>query len=1029
MDHLCELPNDAARRKALNTLPPTLHATYERILQRVNKCSKEIQLLVQRSLRWLLCSKKQLTSLALCEAVSIESGDTTLDRSAVPDEEEILRRCSSLVRRSASGKSLELAHFTVKEFLTTGIDPLDKAYGLYHFRSETEDIEAAQVCLTYLNFEDFGSGNRDSVEFSYKRFELFGFRDYAVSYWTDHARKHLENPEVMPLMQQLLHPSKPLNFVSWTQDLFWAFCGHKHTVLDHRAKKISMTNLTTMSPLHFAALLALPKSCEWLLQSGCHVDQTSACGRPLECALLSHHAFWDGPQMYGWPTDYEELYHRTTVKVIIDNGADVQKSCLRGPSYFNMAVHRYDVTLCIELLRKGATIDSESTHLLGGLIDRESDNLLAYEILKDLGEDDIRPEDRASLLEAALRKEPLAKDLSLESLVYGSGDRKAAHIDYLGPFLTAAEYGQLSVLKQIFHDHKLGIDATGHSDQRSALHLAASNDHLKLVEFLHEHGADLNLPDRHGRTPLHASVEKSGRYICLQFFLNENVNFHITDDRGLTVWHLAASKGNAHALSILREVIPENQMCPRSKDNEGKTPLHYAAQSCSKETLIFLLNYNDKDAVHDKSLDGMTALHYGVEACSMNASRGHIQGLDALEVLLEHGADPASEDLMGNTALMSLVEMWENLFLRLKGRHETDLHMSNEFADLFSRILENTKNVSFLASVCKDPHFLCLALIFGREQLAKEILTYSPPVDAIAYRIVQLSPLQAAYHYKRCSRPILEELHGRSKADRGADGVVSGLLLFACEGAASSMMQVVTDLLNMGCDPNDRSAEGMTAIMLAAGGGHVAVVKMLIDHGANVAATDINGWSVTHYACQSGSEELLYSLSNITTDWNTGIAAKFYDQWSYNATALHLAATLSGNALKFLLTNNLVNDINSLTQRKENALYLAALFGISNNVSLLLDKAANDTIQNCCSESPVHIAIRCGHLAVVETFIDKGSDLLLQNASGLTPQLIARKYGHMSIANLLKESSSAGGMDELIYLDVTSSQLTSTRDG
>ena len=1015
MDHLCELPNDAARRKALSTLPPTLHATYERILQRVNRCSKEVQLLVQRSLRWLLCSKEQLTSLALCEAVSIETGDTTLDRSAVPDEEEILRRCSSLVRRSASGKSLELAHFTVKEFLTTGIDPLDKQYNFYHVCSELEDMELAQTCLTYLSLDEFGSGNRESLRFSYKRFETFALRQYAVQYWAEHARKYLANQEVISLTQQLLHPSKPLTFVSWTQDFLWARYGYEHGALDRR-RRFSINDLNTMSPLHFAALLALPESCAWLLQNGCHVDQASACGRPLECALLSGCVFEDDWGSYEW-VDNERLSPHTTVKLIIDNGADVQKSCILAPSYLFMALLRFDETSCIELLRKGATIDPESAGYLA--VNAYDCGPLAYRIYKCLSEDDIRPEDRTTLLEAALKDEALLENASLDPLCKIPVDCRDARIDYLGLFLTAAEYGQLSVLKQLFHDRKFHVDATGHPDQRSALHLAALNDHIKIVEFLHEHGADINLPDRQGRTPLHASVEESGRYLCLQFLLKKSVNVHTTDDHGLTVWHLAALKGNAHALSIIKESLPENQKCPCLKDNEGRTPLHYAAQSGSRQTMIFLLDHSRDDAVHEKSLDGLTALHYGFRVCSLATDSIHCEDFGALEALLEYNANPASEDLMGKTALVSLVEVWEKFFLRRIDRDATRVHISEGYVNLFSRILENTKNVSFLASVCKDPHFLCLALIFGQEQLAKEILKYSPPVDAIAYRMLYLSPLQAACYSGRCSRPLLEELQGRSKADRGASGVVSELLHFACEGPASNRTQVVTDLLDLGSDPNYRSAEGTTAMMLAAERGSVAVVKMLIDHDADVAATDINGWSVTHYACQSGSEELLYLLKSVTTDWNAKITAKIHKNWSYEATALHLAASLRSNALRFLLTNDLVADVNSLTQDKETALWMAAFFGISKNVSLLLDNAANDTIKNCYSEGPVHVAVRCGHLDVVATLMDKGCDLNLQNGSGFTPQLIARRYGHKDIANLLKESSSAGGMDEPIDLGTT----------
>ena len=219
MDHLCKLPNDAARWKALNTRAFTLHATYERILDRVNQGNKESQQLVQRSLCWLSCFKEQLTSLALCEAVSIEFGDTTLNRSAVPDEQEILRLCSGLVRRSASGDSLELAHFTVKQFLTMGIDALDTKYRFYRINSDFVDIELARTCLDYLSFDSFGFWNSD-------RFEPFAFHQYAVRYCTAYStyepifqQVHKRSEEVQQLVQRsheklvqtLLHEGADVN--------------------------------------------------------------------------------------------------------------------------------------------------------------------------------------------------------------------------------------------------------------------------------------------------------------------------------------------------------------------------------------------------------------------------------------------------------------------------------------------------------------------------------------------------------------------------------------------------------------------------------------------------------------------------------------------------------------------------------------------------------------------------------------------------------------------------------------------------
>ena len=108
MDYLCELPNDAARRVALDSLPPDLNSTYERILDRVEASNTEVQKLVQRSLRWIICSETPLSLDALCEVVSVNEGDVILHYDAIADEEEILRWCSSLLRKSAAGDGLEL---------------------------------------------------------------------------------------------------------------------------------------------------------------------------------------------------------------------------------------------------------------------------------------------------------------------------------------------------------------------------------------------------------------------------------------------------------------------------------------------------------------------------------------------------------------------------------------------------------------------------------------------------------------------------------------------------------------------------------------------------------------------------------------------------------------------------------------------------------------------------------------------------------------------------------------------------------
>ncbi|KAF2235009.1 hypothetical protein EV356DRAFT_133209 [Viridothelium virens] len=116
MDFLCELPTDASRRTALQSLPPTLFETYERILERINRKNIYSQRIVQKALRWTFAwpGIDPLPTKALCEAISFDDDTKRIDPGSVPDEEEILCLCSSLLRQNPSNDFIESTHFTVQ---------------------------------------------------------------------------------------------------------------------------------------------------------------------------------------------------------------------------------------------------------------------------------------------------------------------------------------------------------------------------------------------------------------------------------------------------------------------------------------------------------------------------------------------------------------------------------------------------------------------------------------------------------------------------------------------------------------------------------------------------------------------------------------------------------------------------------------------------------------------------------------------------------------------------------------------------
>jgi hypothetical protein len=253
LDHICELHNDRERRNALDSLPPTLPKTYERILARVNTGPEGVKDIVQRALRWISFAETPLSLSALAEAISVEQGDVHLDPEAVVDKAAILKWCSSLIRISSSslyvyryqedtGSAvalpktprskkdhseddyvIEFAHFTVKEFLMSIDHKTPGDYQAYSLRNKRLiQQELASTCLTYLCLNNFA----DSYPRNMARYgEIkahYPFRLYAIMRWHDHERRYFDDEpnsaavnvsEAAPLV-------KSNSFMGWAHGLF-----------------------------------------------------------------------------------------------------------------------------------------------------------------------------------------------------------------------------------------------------------------------------------------------------------------------------------------------------------------------------------------------------------------------------------------------------------------------------------------------------------------------------------------------------------------------------------------------------------------------------------------------------------------------------------------------------------------------------------------------------------------------------------------------------------------------------------------
>ncbi|KAL8751137.1 MAG: hypothetical protein Q9199_006625 [Rusavskia elegans] len=648
MDYLCELPNDSSRRKALGNLPPTLPATYERILRSVNARPKETQLLVSRTLRWIVHRSRDMSNEALCEAVSINIGDTKRDIESIADEFEVLRWCSSLVRKGADRlERLELAHFTVKEFLLQLDDDDTGEFALYRVGPGHDQNDLAKVCLTYLNFCDFDQEVYINEAVTHRRFKDYPFRQYAVHNWYGLARPQLADSELFSLAKQLLNPSKTGTLLSWLQD--WIVLWRTKNIYDDDHWWLDEMNraIAEATTLHFAAMLSLPEVCTWLIDSGdCDINRASGFGTPLHCSLMT--TLGAVEQIFDKElSDLWRLYCRMeegeieeqgrVLEILLAAGAD--PNCYQGtlsPLFLSLKLWKFDTAS--QLIDKGARLDERCLELLENFIDMNGEDDSYYEIQGVIDRIQSQPVE-ARDYSRTLRL--IDKFGSSGNATRMPGINKAKQLtkpEFKSALRAAAEFGQMEVIDQILGGQSVDLGAAEEETGLTALHYASMNDHLNVVKLLLSRGANPYEADCEGRNAIHHAIHSVGVQ-CLEHFL-ENVSIDILlDDQGLSLWHWAATNQRKQALENLAKYSTPMPSLSSLRTKDGWSPLLSAASVGSTENIDWLLRAGCTTT--DKAYDGSTALHLAIRSGFS----------DAVRVLLRNGSDVSAVTDDGSTVL------------------------------------------------------------------------------------------------------------------------------------------------------------------------------------------------------------------------------------------------------------------------------------------------------------------------------------------------------------------------------------------
>jgi ankyrin repeat protein len=156
-------------------------------------------------------------------------------------------------------------------------------------------------------------------------------------------------------------------------------------------------------------------------------------------------------------------------------------------------------------------------------------------------------------------------------------------------------------------------------------------------------------------------------------------------------------------------------------------------------------------------------------------------------------------------------------------------------------------------------------------------------------------------------------------------------------------------------DPN-----GFTPLHLAAAYGHPRIVKLLLDHKADLVAQSNEGWTCLHAAAYGGNVDAVNLL----------VAQK--------------------------------SDVDALTAGGRTPLHYAAAYGHTKVVEVLLENGADIHLKSNDGWTSLHEAACTGHKDVAELLLANHADINPRSSEGLTALDYAKAFTHPDVVDLLR---------------------------
>ena len=593
----------------------------------------------------------------------------------------------------------------------------------------------------------------------------------------------------------------------------------------------------------------------------------------------------------------------------------------------------------------------------------------------------------------------------------------------------AASDGDLAAIKKMLKDEAIDVNVRDWDDL-TALVPAASAGHLDICKFLVEQGIDVNAADKDGITALmEASI--MGHLKVVEYLIQAGATVDQTAESGITALWLAAGEGRVDVMKVLLDkgadasnvradgitavmtaavgghadavkVLLENGADAKAVDKDGLTALMNAAEKGSVECIKLLAEKVDQEHLDLKATAGFNAL-------IVAAAHGN---LEAVEYLMDAGA--SVKDVADNSGVTPLMYA-----------------AANKKMDVVKLLLEKG-GVDIDAKHDNGGTALLEAATAGAVEALKFLMDHGADFDGVDEDGVSAIMGVASAGSLEGLKMVVEGLKKKGTFDSHLDRLsYSGgsPVMFA---AAGGHTECVKELISLGSNINaiakatpeyaerlkkmieegtvtdsENNVDGVTALHVAAQGGHLDTVNLLLENGATATIADDDSRTPLTLAIKGNYGEVAAALVKHGADPNT-----VYTDDEGNEHNLLFDSILIENEEFAKLLIEKGADLYHKDEKSVTTLLQASHRGLTEVVQKLLDadKAKGskaDWINGASEEgvTPIIAASSEGHPEIVKILLAAGANKNDADVDGTSALMAASARGHLDVA---KELVAAG---------------------